>query len=68
MRAIHVKDLTDQIGTIGPRPFLVCPLCRDRFSANRGDYFLLSPDTLMECMECGVPLMRVTAHTELREA
>lgn len=51
-----VSELPDLIGERHPHPFLVCrDGCPGEWSANAGDYFLLSPDHIMRC-ECGAPL------------
>lgn len=54
---VKVKDLKEQINTPHPRSFLKCFVCDAEYSANAGDYFLASPDTILKC--CGEPLERV---------
>ncbi len=64
-RPIRVRDLKDQIGMEGPRPFLYCRECDGQYSANAGDYFAAAPDTVMKC--CGRPMALVTRKTVLTE-
>lgn len=45
---------------ISPRPVLYCDSCESRFSANNGDYFLMVPDTICKCANCGFALRIVT--------
>jgi uncharacterized protein with PIN domain len=42
------------------RVFLTCLDCGGEFSATSGDYFMLDPDEVLECSECGGPLSLVT--------
>jgi len=64
MQPVRVRDLKDQIGTSGPRPFLYCETCGEESSANAGDYFMARPDTVFKC--CGEPMRLVTKQTPLR--
>jgi hypothetical protein len=50
---IRVKDLP-QSPAYGVS--LLCPNCRNTWSACRGDYFLLPPDKVMFCSYDGHPL------------
>jgi len=47
--AVRVKDLTDQIGEIGPRSFLYCTKCGSECSANGADYFMTRADYVFRC-------------------
>lgn len=53
--AIRVKDLTDQIGTPGPRPVLLCEVCHVTYSAHKGDYWTADPNHVFMC--CGVSMV-----------
>lgn len=64
-KVIRVRDLKDQIGAPYPRPFLHCTVCGAEYSANVGDYFAASPDTVMTC--CGEPMLLVRRETRLVE-
>lgn len=46
---VRVADLPEFHGLQGPRPILYCDHCGGEFSANRGDYFLAAPGTIMRC-------------------
>ena len=46
---VRVKDLKDQIGTNGPRPFLYCSKCGAEYSANGADYFMARPEHVFTC-------------------
>lgn len=61
-------DLFDQIGTRGPRPFLHCPACDARYSANAGDYWDRDKREVIRCVRCEEPLMRVREEIRLVEA
>lgn len=61
---IRFKELKDKTDT-NRRPFLFCPVCMERFSANAGDYFLVDPEIVIE--HCGVPMKLVTEHAILME-
>ncbi len=37
---------------------LYCPHCQGEYSATRGDYFMASPDMVMECCEAPMLLVR----------
>ena len=63
---VHVRDLRNQIGTTGERPFLFCRVCSGAFSANSGDYFMARPDTILKC--CGEPMELVVKQTVYRRA
>ncbi len=65
LRVTRVKDLTDQIGTPYPRPLLKCSVCQGEYSANRGDYFMAHPDTVMMC--CDEPMALVVKRTVYAE-
>lgn len=47
MKTITIKDLPASTERTGVH--LSCPTCGDCFSATRGDYFMLPPDTVMRC-------------------
>ena len=51
MKAVKVRDLTDQTGKPFPRPILFCRVCCETSSANRGDYFAMDPDQAFK--HCG---------------
>lgn len=40
----------------GYRVAIHCPECGDRFSACRGDYFMIADDRPVKCGECKVPM------------
>lgn len=59
---VTVADLPELVGTdIAPRPMLYCEVCGERYSAERGDYFLYPADHVFTC--CDVPMQLVTMHT-----
>ena len=60
--SVQVKDLVNQIGYNGPRAILYCPACGNEASANRGDYFMAKPNTVLRC-ECGMPFAKVVKST-----
>lgn len=49
-----VKNLVDQISTPNGDT-LICLVCAGRWSANKGDYWDLAPNTELTC--CNEPLM-----------
>lgn len=55
-RRVTVGDLSNQIGTLEPRPLLYCSRCGSEISANKGDYFMASDSDVFRC--CG-RLMRL---------
>jgi hypothetical protein len=55
---VKVSDLKDQIGMNEPRPILMCTCCGAQYSANKGDYFMHSPDHTFEC--CDEPMVLAT--------
>lgn len=59
---IRVRDLRSGDNGAG-KPFLLCGKCHGRYSADRGDYFMLKPDTIMRC--CGRPLTRMAEQCTL---
>lgn len=55
MTPVRLTDLPQLItheGWKGPRPFLRCVKCGERRSANRGDYFRVDPDAVIQCVDC----------------
>lgn len=52
-----------QLPTLPPRAVLLCTVCDQAFSATPGDYFLLHPDTIMECPTCDEPLVAAIPRT-----
>lgn len=50
---VRVKDLLDSTTS-----FLYCPICDGRYSANKGDYFMRSPDHILKC--CNKPMWLAT--------
>lgn len=64
-RIVMVKDLADQFGMQGPRPFLYCAACGERNSAHKGDYFNLPPRYVFA--HCGEPMRLVTAREVLQD-
>lgn len=69
---IRVRDLTDCsqgiVSNVVPRKpilFLLCLDCGEHYSAHRGDYFLRSPASILDC--CGRPMVRVIEHTTVEE-
>lgn len=63
--ATRVRDLSNQIGTPYPRPFLYCSKCAAENSANHSDYFQLSPDHVFKC--CRRNMLLVIRTQVLRE-
>ncbi len=55
-----VGNLTEQIGMKGNRPILLCHICGNEYSANKGDYWNYSNDYVITC--CGRPMEVVTKH------
>lgn len=62
---MKVKELHDQIGTTGPRPILYCSICEGEYSANAGDYWSCSDDTVLTC--CDEPLLLVVKSTVYKQ-
>lgn len=62
---ITVADLSDQIGIVGPRPFLKCFVCGAEYSANRGDYFMRDGKYVFTC--CKNPMKLVVKGVTFRE-
>jgi hypothetical protein len=62
---ITVADLTDQIGLKGTRPFLYCQVCREVYSANKGDYWNTPADHVFTC--CDQPMILATKKTVIEE-
>jgi len=60
-------DLLSQTGTAGPRPFLHCPACDTRYSANAADYWDRDKCEVIRCWRCEEPLLRVREETRLVE-
>ena len=48
---IFAANLKDQTGVPGPHPILYCEYCGSETSANKGDYFYLTPDYSFVCCE-----------------
>ena len=65
-RKVTKSMLRDQIGSPGPRPFLYCPKCQSRYSANAGDYFMAPDSHVFKC--CGRNNWLVTEYSVLRQA
>lgn len=65
MKTVTRANLKNQIGMIGPRPFLYCEYCGAEYSANAGDYWDLPDTHIFEC--CGVPNLLVTKQITLTE-
>ena len=49
--SISVSDLTDQITAGSNGEFLYCEICGIRYSANSGDYFMLSDKDIFRCCD-----------------
>jgi len=47
----------------GTPTILHCRECGAQYSATRGDYFLLPPNTPLRCGQCEAPLTLATVHT-----
>lgn len=62
---VKAKDLKDQTGMTGLRPFLRCFNCGNESSANKGDYFSCKPDYVFMC--CDEPMLLVTKQTVYTE-
>lgn len=59
---VRVKDLLDSTTS-----FLYCPICDGRYSANKADYFMRSPDHVLTC--CNEPMWLATeSRTITRQA
>lgn len=59
---MRVQELRDSYtGNV----ILYCLICHSRFSATAGDYFLVDPDTILEC--CEEPLLCMRERTILEE-
>ena len=54
IKQVRVADLQDQTGKPGPHAVLHCYECGSDYSANRGDYFMVSGDHVFSC--CGEPM------------
>lgn len=65
MMMIRVRDLTDQMGMEGPRPFLMCSNCKTSISANAADYVFSGPDHVFVC--CGEPMILVVEQVIYKE-
>ena len=63
---VRVSNLKDQIGSAYPRPILYCARCGGEYSANKGDYFMARPDTILKC--CKYPMSLVVKRTIYKEA
>jgi hypothetical protein len=63
---MKVRDLPALTGTPShvARPMLLCRTCGETYSAERGDYFMRDPGSVLRCH--GRPLVLVTKHTEYR--
>jgi hypothetical protein len=59
---ITVQELPEQPE---PRTFLYCHHCGEQYSAYRGDYFLVAPDSVMQC--CGEPMVLIHVRTVITE-
>jgi hypothetical protein len=56
---IRISDLKDQIGSVGPFPFLYCDNCGAECSANAGDYWAdVKRDTVFSCCDENMRLVR----------
>jgi len=64
-RSIRVQDLEDWLGMVGPKPFLYCCKCGAKYSADAGDYFMVSPEQVFRC--CGCNLLLVVEKVALLE-
>lgn len=59
---VRVNDLLDSTTS-----FLYCPICDGRYSANKADYFMRSPDHVLMC--CNEPMWLATeSRTITRQA
>ncbi len=63
MKRVTVADLKDQIGQPGPHPFLWCPKCGEKNSANKGDYFMAKDTHVFR--HCGRNMQLMTERTYL---
>lgn len=64
MKAIK-KNMKDQILTKDQK-ILHCPNCDAEYSGNAGDYFMLPPDHVFFCDECGVEMELVNKIVTVR--
>jgi hypothetical protein len=64
MRAIK-RNLKDQITDKSDHRIMLCPLCGEESSANKGDYFMLPEDHKFQC--CGQTMELVTKVTSYRK-
>lgn len=60
--AVRVKDLPEPRI---PGSFLYCSHCGERYSADRGDYFMAHPDTIMRCGQHRQRLILAQAETRI---
>ena len=51
-----------------PGSMIVCSAgCDGEYSATPGDYFMVHPDSIIKCSECGGPMKQVIRHTRYEE-
>lgn len=55
---LKYKDLNSTTN-LNPVPFLICPACSERFSAEKDDYFWAIPNKIIKCHWCDEPLQRM---------
>ena len=64
---VRVKQLRNQIGTIGPREVIYCPTCFIEYTANAGDYWSASPEYVFRHCKRSMRLgFKVTTYRDLR--
>ena len=65
MKPVTVGSLKNQTGEAGPHPFLYCHCCGGEYSANAGDYFMASGDTVLKC--CDEPMILAVKRVSFME-
>ena len=62
---VQTKDLKDFIldKVKYPEPFLYCPICKGRYSANKGDYWYCPEDFIFKC--CNTYLVLAKEETKI---
>ena len=60
---VKVADLADLLDVDRKGEFLYCPTCDGRYSATRGDYFMVPTDEPFTCGDCDEPMILATERT-----
>ena len=59
-----VDNMVDQISHPENKAIMLCSICGNEYSANKGDYWLYKPNFIFTC--CGTSMQLVTKHTVYR--